>query len=148
MSPPVDTDVVLVDDDHGVHLFVTRMLRKGAYRLRCFDDGQQALDWLADHRTALLLLDHRMPCMSGTELLALLRIDAAERIVMCTAGRCSDVVMDAEAPQRVELMEKRQLLDRQRFMALLALPDGGSPPPQCASNASRTAGSSLASRGV
>jgi len=143
------SDIVLVDDDHGVHLFVTRVLRDSAYSLRCFDDGQQALDWLHDHGTALLLLDYRMPRMSGLELLAALRPDAAERIVLCTAGRTADVPPEGPGLDRVELMEKRRLLDRQHFLPLLGLANAEPAAlHQRASNTARTAGSSLASRGV
>ena len=79
MAKPV---ILAVDDDHEVLSAIERDLRqryKQSYRVLSSSAGQQALETARElkrrgSQIALFLIDQRMPDMSGTELLAELRV--------------------------------------------------------------------------
>lgn len=118
-------DLVLVDDDELVHLFVGRRLRRTALELEAFTDPERALEWLRAHRPRLLMLDHRMPVLSGLELLDALGGPAlaAQRTLLCTAASGAAELERLKGLEGLTIVEKSTLLDRQRFLSLLGLPD-------------------------
>ncbi len=65
--------VVLVDDDPEILRSLGRLLRRESSDLLATDQPRQALDWARSRRVDLLITDQRMPDLSGTELIALLR---------------------------------------------------------------------------
>lgn len=118
-----DADLVLVDDDTLVHLFVQRRLRGTGLQLIAFTEASKALAWLQAHRPRLLMLDHRMPAMSGLELLEALggAQAAAERIVLCSAAYRTAEFAHLDDCHGVTVLDKAALLDRGRFLDLLGL---------------------------
>lgn len=65
--------VALVDDDPEVLRSLTRLLRTEPYELLSTNRPAQVLEWAAERTIDLVIADQRMPDMTGTELLALLR---------------------------------------------------------------------------
>jgi thioredoxin reductase (NADPH) len=101
MSPPV---LLAVDDDEPVLASIERDLRERYsehYRVMASSSGEQALDLLRRLRlredaVALLLVDQRMPGMSGTELLAASReLYPDARRVLLTAYADTDAAIRA-----------------------------------------------------
>jgi FixJ family two-component response regulator len=60
--------VAVVDDDVSVRRALARLLRAGGYCTETFEDAEAFLAHLASHSPACLILDVRMPGMSGLEL--------------------------------------------------------------------------------
>jgi FixJ family two-component response regulator len=60
--------VVIVDDDLSVRRSLSRLLRAAGYAVEAFASARDFLDWLPTHRAACVLLDVRMPEMTGFEL--------------------------------------------------------------------------------
>src|SRR5829696_5141459 len=101
MTPPV---LLAVDDDEPVLASIERDLRERYsehYRVMAASSGEQALDLLRRLRlredaVALLLVDQRMPGMSGTELLAASReLYPDARRVLLTAYADTDAAIRA-----------------------------------------------------
>jgi DNA-binding NtrC family response regulator len=65
--------VLVVDDEESFHDSVARHLRK--YRVLAAYNGWQALDALSAHHVDVVLLDLKMPGLTGFELLDKIRID-------------------------------------------------------------------------
>jgi signal transduction histidine kinase len=61
--------VVIVDDDRDVRLSLQGIIAKGGYETHSFDNGSDALSFLAVNDADLVLTDIRMPGMDGMELL-------------------------------------------------------------------------------
>jgi len=74
---PTETDegrtLLLVDDEAGVLAALTRMLRSDGYRILSASGGEEALELLAVNRVQVIISDQRMPGMSGTEFLNIVK---------------------------------------------------------------------------
>jgi CheY-like chemotaxis protein len=67
------TNLLLVEDDEFVRLALTRALnRTGVFAVVPAEDGQHALELLADHQVDAILTDLQMPVMDGLTLLGAL----------------------------------------------------------------------------
>lgn len=65
--------VVCVDDEPPTLAALARVLKEEPYEFRTTTDPRQALDWLGTLEVSLVLSDHRMPQMTGVELLEAIR---------------------------------------------------------------------------
>ena len=76
--------ILCVDDEQNILNSVKRLLRKEGYRLLTATSGEEGLRLLEEHDVQLVITDQRMPEMSGTEFLALVkeRYPDAIRIVL------------------------------------------------------------------
>ena len=61
--------ILIVDDDDTIRALVVTVLRRRGYRLDTARNGAEALEKLTDCRYSLVVLDLRMPRMSGYEVL-------------------------------------------------------------------------------
>ena len=61
--------LLLVDDEPGIRSALTRTLRRDGYHILTAANGPQALDVLAENPVQVIVSDQRMPEMSGTEFL-------------------------------------------------------------------------------
>jgi adenylate cyclase len=62
--------LLIVDDEVQILAALRRALRKEGYRIITAESTGRALELLAEHPVDLVLSDHKMPGMSGVELLA------------------------------------------------------------------------------
>ena len=62
--------LLIVDDEVRILAALRRALRKEGYRIITAESTGRALELLAEHPVDLVLSDHKMPGMSGVELLA------------------------------------------------------------------------------
>ncbi|MDH4394147.1 MAG: response regulator [Limnobacter sp.] len=61
--------LLLVDDDPNLLVSLVRLLKKDGYDVHCAHSAREAFDILANHPIDVVLSDHRMPEMSGTDFL-------------------------------------------------------------------------------
>lgn len=80
--------VLVVEDDCSLGGFLVKGLRLDGHEVEWVEDGQAALDRMADRRPALLVLDLSLPKKDGTEVLEELlgRFDGMAVLVL--TGRC------------------------------------------------------------
>jgi two-component system response regulator MprA len=69
---PPDTPILVVDDEPSLLETVVEILQDEGYDVLVASNGAEALDVLAQHEPALILLDMRMPRMDGWEFAAAL----------------------------------------------------------------------------
>ena len=78
MSVPVPPSadqrtLLLVDDEPGIRAALTRMLRGDGYQILTASNGAEGLEILAVNPVQVIISDQRMPGMSGTEFLNIVK---------------------------------------------------------------------------
>ena len=73
MSSTVPQCVLVVDDDEGVALTFSRMLRLQGYRVETATNAETGLALATMHKPDAIILDLRMPIFGGVEFLRRLR---------------------------------------------------------------------------
>lgn len=79
--------VLVVEDDHDIATVMTTYLDKAGYQTALATSGTEALAYLADHSTQLIILDWMLPQLDGLDLLSHLRADSDVPVIMVTAKR-------------------------------------------------------------
>jgi len=91
------TTIVIADDDNDLRSIYADLLRHAGYEVFEAVDGREAIDLVASHHPALLLLDVWMPGLNGFEVLDRLRLDpqASEtKVVMLSNLGDSDALLE------------------------------------------------------
>ncbi len=65
--------ILVVEDDHALLTVLGMLLDFERFHFVPASDGQEALDWLADHRPALVILDWRLPKVGGAQVMVAIR---------------------------------------------------------------------------
>lgn len=73
MSPAMNQEILIVDDESNIVLSLQFLMRQQGYSVRTAEDGEQAIAALSDHLPDLLLLDVMMPHKDGYEVCQLIR---------------------------------------------------------------------------
>lgn len=117
-KPPIPAPLVyIVDDDEGARTSLAWLLNSVSIRTECYAGSQAFLDAYRSDLTACLVLDVRMPEISGFQLQAKLNALASELPVIFVSGH-GDIPMSVRALQQgaVDFFEKpynsQQMLDR------------------------------------
>ena len=122
---PAPTGTVLIVEDDALNQRVTvALLERIGFSCEVADNGEEALDILAERSIDAILMDCRMPVMDGWETTRRIRQDEAEGdrhipILAMTAGgnqadrdRCFKVGMDDFVPKPVKPKELEEALRR------------------------------------
>lgn len=102
-----DQVVCIVDDDEAVRDSLQVLLETMGYAIRAYESGPDFLDDCATLETACVLLDVRMPKMSGMEVQRLLHDIRPDLAVIIVTGH-GDVTMAVQAMQAgaIDFIEK------------------------------------------
>lgn len=88
--------LLLVDDDPNLLVSLVRLLKKDGYDVHCAHSAREAFDILANHPIDVVLSDHRMPEMSGTEFLEEVKLVYPHTVRLVLSGFAElDSVTDA-----------------------------------------------------
>ncbi|MDP3654390.1 MAG: response regulator [Rhodoferax sp.] len=88
--------LLLVDDEPHVLSAIARGLRPQGYHILTAPDGDSALELLANHAVGVILADHRMPGMTGVELLSKVKASYPLTVRMVLSGHADlETVTDA-----------------------------------------------------
>ena len=88
--------VVIVDDDRSVQSALKDLMESAGLSARCFGSAEEFLESDERHQTACLVVDIRMPGMSGLELQAKLMAEGS-RIPMIFITAHDDAKMKMQA---------------------------------------------------
>ncbi|MBT3017295.1 MAG: response regulator [gamma proteobacterium symbiont of Clathrolucina costata] len=69
--------ILIVDDEPNIVLSVEYLMKREGYQVMTANDGQVAIDMIADTRPDLLILDVMMPRKNGFEVCREIRADPA-----------------------------------------------------------------------
>ncbi len=81
--------VLVVDDEPAIRDMLTHALSRESYEVLCADSAEEALDIIAQEPVDVVLSDEKMPGMSGTEFLAIIRRKYPDTIRMILTGHAS-----------------------------------------------------------
>ena len=78
--------VVFVDDEKTIRQLAAEFLSQAGFQPVCFENGINALEWLADgHRCDIMVTDMTMPGMEGEELIEKVRMMRPDLpAILCT----------------------------------------------------------------
>ncbi|MBN8422110.1 MAG: response regulator [Verrucomicrobia bacterium] len=102
-ASPAPLTILVVDDDPGLTRLIERALRRDGFHTAAVGSGQEATQWLRQHRADLLLLDLKLPDMEGPALIE----------SMLSMGRSVPfIIITGQGDERVAVdMMKRGALD-------------------------------------
>lgn len=99
--PEPSKTVLLVDDDPMLTMAASLRFEAAGYRTRQAEDGQAALDAVAEETPDLIVMEVRMPRLDGIAALRQLRVDGPTSkipVVMLSASlQHQDTALDAGA---------------------------------------------------
>ena len=96
MTEDAAKTIVVIDDDYAMRLSCERILSKTGFAVHTFEDGTRGLTAVADLRPALVLVDLKMPGISGMEVIPRIReIDPTAVIVVITGYATIGTAVDA-----------------------------------------------------
>ncbi|HET6882002.1 MAG TPA: sigma-54 dependent transcriptional regulator [Pirellulales bacterium] len=88
--------ILLIDDDVDFSAFVRESLQRVGHRVECLDNARSAPARLAGEEYDVVLLDNRMPGMSGIEFLAALeKHQISVPVILMTGDPTSDTAIQA-----------------------------------------------------
>ncbi|GAB4570789.1 MAG: response regulator transcription factor [Anaerolineae bacterium] len=90
MSTNAETaHVLVVDDESAIRYSITKTLQRVGYQVDSAASGEEALEMMGQQRYDVILTDIRMPGISGVELLARVKEEAPDAIVILLTGYAS-----------------------------------------------------------
>ncbi len=120
--------IVVIDDDAAMRISCHKILTKTGYRVETFENGAQGLEGTARVKPDLLLVDLKMPGLSGTDVITRVHeLDPGIVIVVITGYATIDTAVGAMkcgaydflpkpfSPDELRLIVARAL-ERRRFM--------------------------------
>ncbi|NDJ85784.1 MAG: response regulator transcription factor [Chloroflexi bacterium] len=84
-----EATILVVDDEGAIRYSVTKTLERVGYHVVTASSGEEALDVMANQEFDVVLTDIRMPGISGVDLLARIKEQSADAVVILMTGYAS-----------------------------------------------------------
>ncbi len=78
--------IVVIDDDYAMRLSCRKILSKMGFRVEAFEDGGQGLEGVTTLKPSLVLVDLKMPGISGMEVVARIHEVRPEVVLVVITG--------------------------------------------------------------
>ena len=114
-TPTRNPAIVLVEDEPDILIILHRIMRDltGGYDIVTVNSAQDALDVLVDRACPLLITDHNMPGMTGTQLTQTVKAKYEEtKVIIITAYATPEVERTARSAGVDYFLTKPFSLDR------------------------------------
>jgi CheY-like chemotaxis protein len=120
MSSDRDVSIILVvDDDPECRELLTDLLTNEGYSVVCAEDGRQALEYMDSSTPGLVLLDLKMPNMSGWEFLAQQKSDprlaSVPVVVISGSGLAPEVQARAVVHKPIDFDVLKRVVEQNRL---------------------------------
>jgi PAS domain S-box-containing protein len=115
LTPPHSNHVLLVEDDPGVAQLIQEKLDRQGYRVTCVPSGQAAIDYAQQTSVWLIVLDYRLPDMTGPQIIATLAARGRSIPFIVTTGSGDEQV----AVEMMKLGARDYLIKDLNFLDLL-----------------------------
>ena len=113
---------LIVEDDVDLATIFSEALKAADFKTEMVQDGQKALDLLAEMVPAVVVLDLHLPSVSGDEILKHIRADerlAKTRVIVATADPNTAQILEDDADLvLIKPISFRQLRDMASRLAL------------------------------
>jgi len=116
-------DIIVVDDDALTLELIKRALRTSNYNVQYFSNELEALSYLENNKTGVLIVDHRMPRLDGLDLLQTLMEGGgirADHIYLCSVIEPPKHVCDAARKLGAQILSKNVFRDKKAFLQLVS----------------------------
>jgi signal transduction histidine kinase len=126
-APDEGEGILVIDDDHAMRLSCRKILERAGFRVETFENGSRGLEALSTVRPALIVVDLKMPGISGMEVVRRVHeLDPEIIIVVITGYATIDTAVEAMqcgaydflpkpfSPEELRLIVRRGL-DRRRL---------------------------------
>lgn len=95
-APEGGERIVVIDDDYAMRLSCRQILEKSGFEVEVYEDGSQGLAGVAELRPALVVVDLKMPGLSGLDVIERVReIDPEIVVVVITGYATINTAVDA-----------------------------------------------------
>jgi FixJ family two-component response regulator len=95
LTAPPKTRVFVIDDDHSVRRGLSRLLTAAGFRVEAFDSGPAFLSRAPPRGAHCVIIDVRMPGMTGPELFEAMRANGrTSPVVFVTAHGTDEIQRD------------------------------------------------------
>jgi CheY-like chemotaxis protein len=112
--------VIVIDDDPDVCSLVASWIHLGGHDVAAFEHPFEALDTVAAMKPDVILVDHRMPEVRGSDLIGTLRtLSPGSRIIMLTAYSNPRLVRTAVERGAESVLSK--MIDRDDLLKVIEL---------------------------
>ena len=129
-APDVQDTIVVIDDDYAMRLSCEQILGKTGFAVQSYEDGARGLEGVAALKPSLVVVDLKMPGLSGLEVIPRIQeIDPTIVIVVITGYATIGTAVDAMkagaydflpkpfSPDELRLIVRRGL-ERRQLVAL------------------------------
>jgi two-component system alkaline phosphatase synthesis response regulator PhoP len=89
MSNEEDAYILVVDDEGAIRYSISKTLQRVGYQVHTAASGEEALEMMRHQEYDVVLTDIRMPGLSGVELLAQIKEEAPDAVVILLTGYAS-----------------------------------------------------------
>ena len=114
--------ILVVDDEESIREFLELMLKKEGYEVTCVEDGQKAMDILAQKSFDMVISDLQMPNVTGLELLKHTKVHFPSLVfIMITAFGTTETAVEAMKQGAYDYVTKPFKLDEVRINIANAL---------------------------
>ncbi len=88
--------IVVIDDDYAMRLSCRKILEKAGYQVAAFDNGMEGLEAVSQSRPSLVVVDLKMPGISGMEVVTRVHeFDPNITVVVITGYATIDTAVEA-----------------------------------------------------
>ena len=108
-AQPSDPRILVVDDEPAIRAYLDRVLRSRGFDPTLAATGQEALDLVAADRFDLILCDHRMPGMTGTDVYEAIAAGSpklAPHFVLMSGDVLNPLLQEFARAHRLPVLEK------------------------------------------
>jgi len=118
MSSPAEREtIVVIDDDYAMRLSCRKILEKSGFNVETFEDGVQGLEGVARLKPGLVVVDLKMPGMSGLEVIGRVHaIDPDIILVVITGYATIDTAVEAMKTGAYDFLPKPFAPDELRLI--------------------------------
>jgi signal transduction histidine kinase len=114
--------IVVIDDDSAIRLSCTEILSRSGYRVEAFEDGARGLDAVSVTKPSVVLVDLKMPGLSGMEVIARLHeVDPTITIVVITGYATIGTAVEAMKAGAYDFLPKPFMPDQLRLIVQRAV---------------------------
>ena len=112
MNPMANIKIAVIEDDHSIQQMYRLKLEMSGYDVKTAGDGVAGLELVEAFEPQLILLDIKMPHLSGDEMLRKLRETAkgaAIKVIILTN------ISRAEAPKSLQLLNSERYIIKAHY---------------------------------